>query len=38
MIEDRILAWRFNRRDPTALCRIYREYRDGLLTVAAVHR
>ncbi|MBN1124106.1 MAG: sigma-70 family RNA polymerase sigma factor [Sedimentisphaerales bacterium] len=35
MLEDRILVWRLNRRDTTALCRVYEKYRDDLLKVAA---
>jgi len=35
MLDDKLLAWRFNRGDTDALRRIYGKYRDDLLKVAA---
>jgi RNA polymerase sigma factor (sigma-70 family) len=34
-LEDRMLVWRFNHGDTSALCRIYEKYRDDLLRVAS---
>jgi RNA polymerase sigma-70 factor (ECF subfamily) len=34
-MEDRLLVWRLNRGDATALSRIYERYRDDLLRLAA---
>ena len=34
-MEDRVLVWRLNRGDATALARVYEKYRDGLLRLAA---
>ena len=35
MLEDKLLVWRFNRGSRKALCRIYENYKDGLLSLAA---
>lgn len=35
MLEDRLLVWRFNRGEPSALCEIYEKHRPGLLRIAA---
>ena len=35
MLEDKLLIWKFNRRDPQALRRIYEKYKDYLVTLAA---
>jgi RNA polymerase sigma-70 factor (ECF subfamily) len=35
MLEDRLLVWRFNRGEPSALCEIYEKYRAPLLRVGA---
>ncbi len=34
MVEDRILVWRLNRGDATALSRVYEKYREDLLRLA----
>jgi RNA polymerase sigma-70 factor (ECF subfamily) len=34
-MEDRVLVWRLNRGDATALARVYEKYRDSLLRLAA---
>jgi len=34
-MEDRVLVWRLNRGDATALARVYEKYRDDLLRLAA---
>jgi RNA polymerase sigma-70 factor (ECF subfamily) len=34
-MEDRVLIWRLNRGDATALARVYERYRDDLLRLAA---
>jgi len=34
-VEDRLLVWRLNRGDATALSRVYEKYRDDLLRLAA---
>ena len=33
-VEDRLLVWRLNRGDATALSRVYEKYRDDLLRLA----
>jgi RNA polymerase sigma-70 factor (ECF subfamily) len=33
-VEDRLLVWRLNRGDPTALSRVYEKYREDLLRLA----
>ncbi|MBN1506353.1 MAG: sigma-70 family RNA polymerase sigma factor [Sedimentisphaerales bacterium] len=35
LMEDRVLVWRLNRGDATALARVYEKCRDGLLRLAA---
>jgi len=35
MVEDRLLVWRLNRGDATALARVYEKYRADLLRLAA---
>ncbi|HNS19993.1 MAG TPA: RNA polymerase sigma factor [Sedimentisphaerales bacterium] len=34
MVEDRVLVWRLNRGDATALSRVYEKYREDLLRLA----